>query len=45
MNLLWDRAIAAARARAVVHDGPWFHLSTPADLAEAEAILNAGLPG
>ena len=45
MNLLWDRAIAATRARAVVHDGPWFHLSTPADLAEAEAILNAGLPG
>ncbi|HJS85223.1 MAG TPA: nucleotidyltransferase family protein [Acetobacteraceae bacterium] len=45
MNLLWDRAIAAGRARAVVHDGPWFHLSTPADLAEAEAILNAGLPG
>jgi len=45
MNLLWDRAITAARARAVVHDGPWFHLSTPADLAEAEAILNAGLPG
>ncbi len=45
MNLLWDIAIAAGRARAVVHDGPWFHLSTPADLAEAEAILNAGLPG
>ncbi len=45
MNLLWDYAIGAGRARAVVHDGPWFHLSTPADLAEAEAILNAGLPG
>jgi MurNAc alpha-1-phosphate uridylyltransferase len=45
MNVLWDRAIAAGRARAVVHDGPWFHLSTPTDLAEAEAILNAGLPG
>ncbi len=45
MNLLWDRAMTAGRARAVVHDGSWFHLSTPADLAEAEAILNAGLPG
>ena len=37
MNLLWDRAIAAGRLRAVVHDGLWFHLSTPADLAEAES--------
>jgi MurNAc alpha-1-phosphate uridylyltransferase len=39
MNLLWDRAIAAGRLRAVVHDGLWFHLSTPADLAEAESFL------
>lgn len=39
MNLLWDRAIAADRLRAVVHDGPWYHLSTPADLAEAETNL------
>lgn len=39
MNLLWDRAIAADRVRAVVHDGPWFHLSTPADLTETETIL------
>jgi hypothetical protein len=23
----------------VVHDGIWFHLSTPADLAEAEQVL------
>ena len=36
MNLAWDRAIAADRVRAVVHDGLWFHLSTPADLADAE---------
>jgi MurNAc alpha-1-phosphate uridylyltransferase len=38
-NLLWDRAIAAGRLRAVVHDGVWLHLSTPADLAEAEEAL------
>jgi MurNAc alpha-1-phosphate uridylyltransferase len=38
-NLLWDRAIAAGRLRAVVHDGLWLHLSTPADLAEAEEVL------
>ncbi len=40
-NVLWDRAIAAGRAEAIVHDGLWFHLSTPADLAEAEARLAA----
>ena len=40
MNVLWDRAIAADRLRAVVHDGPWFHLSTPRDLADAETILH-----
>jgi MurNAc alpha-1-phosphate uridylyltransferase len=41
MNLLWDRAIAAQRLRAVVHDGLWYHLSTPADLAAAQATLAA----
>jgi MurNAc alpha-1-phosphate uridylyltransferase len=40
MNLLWDRAIAADRARAVVHDGLWFHLSTPGDLSDAESVLH-----
>ena len=39
MNLAWDRAMAAGRLRAVVHDGLWFHLSTPADLADAEYSL------
>jgi len=39
LNLLWDRAIAAGRLLAVVHDGLWFHLSTPADLSEAESNL------
>jgi MurNAc alpha-1-phosphate uridylyltransferase len=39
MNLIWDRAIAAGRLRAIVHDGLWFHLSTPPDLARAEAEL------
>ncbi len=38
-NLVWDRAIEAGRLFALVHDGPWFHLSTPADLAEAEHLL------
>jgi MurNAc alpha-1-phosphate uridylyltransferase len=44
-NLLWDRAIASGRAQAVVHDGLWFHLSTPEDLAEAEMRLCAGETG
>ena len=45
MNRAWDIALAAGRLRAVVHDGIWFHLSTPADLAEAEAILQARVTG
>jgi MurNAc alpha-1-phosphate uridylyltransferase len=40
MNLLWDRALAAGRCGAVVHDGLWFHLSTPEDLAQAQGMLD-----
>jgi MurNAc alpha-1-phosphate uridylyltransferase len=43
MNRAWDVALAAGRLRAVVHDGIWFHLSTPPDLVEAEQILEAGI--
>ena len=45
MNRLWDRAIATARLTALVHDGLWFHLSTPADLTEAETRLHWGQTG
>jgi N-acetyl-alpha-D-muramate 1-phosphate uridylyltransferase len=45
MNDVWDRALAAGRLRAVVHDGLWFHLSRPEDLAEAEYALAAQLTG
>ena len=45
MNRAWDDALATGRLRAVVHDGIWFHLSTPADLAEAEQILEARVTG
>jgi N-acetyl-alpha-D-muramate 1-phosphate uridylyltransferase len=45
MNRAWDSALAAGRLRAVVHDGIWFHLSTPPDLAEAEQILEARITG
>jgi MurNAc alpha-1-phosphate uridylyltransferase len=45
MNLAWDRAMETGRLRAVVHDGLWFHLSTPADLADAESRLHARATG
>jgi MurNAc alpha-1-phosphate uridylyltransferase len=45
MNKAWDKALEAGRLRAVVHDGIWFHLSTPIDLAEAEQILEARFTG
>jgi MurNAc alpha-1-phosphate uridylyltransferase len=45
MNLAWDRALEHGRLRGVVHDGLWFHLSTPADLSEAESLLHARQTG
>ncbi len=45
MNAVWDRAIAAGRLAAVVHDGLWFHLSRPPDLEEAEHQLAAQITG
>jgi len=45
MNQVWDRAMEAGRLRAVVHDGLWYHLSRPEDLAEAEFALVAQLTG
>ncbi len=45
MNAAWDRAIAARRVVAVVHDGLWFHMTSPADLAAAEHALAAQMTG
>lgn len=39
MNVLYDRALADGRLFGLVHDGDWFHVGTPAALAEAETIL------
>ncbi len=39
LNLLFDRAAAARRLYAMVHDGEWFHVGTPAALAAAEAAM------
>jgi len=40
LNLLWDRAIAAGRVGALVHDGEWFHVGTRSGLAATEARLD-----
>ena len=39
----WMRAIGAGRLFGLVHDGAWFHLSTPPDLQRAEEALDKGL--
>lgn len=39
LNLLYDWALADGRLHGLVHDGDWFHVGTPAALAEAEARL------
>jgi len=41
LNRCFDRALAAGRLHGLVHDGRWFHLSTPADLARTERVLAA----
>lgn len=43
LNTLYDRAMEAGRLYGLVHDGAWFHLSTPRDLDRAETMLRAGM--
>lgn len=43
LNLVYDRAMENGRLYGLVHDGAWFHLSTPRDLARAETMLRAGI--
>lgn len=38
-NLLWDRAIAAGRCFGAVHQGLWFDIGRPENIAKAEAML------
>ncbi len=42
LNLLYDRAIEAGRLYGLRHDGEWYHVSTPGQLAEVEARLAHG---
>lgn len=44
LNRLYDRAMEEGRLYGLVHDGAWFHLSTPRDLERAERLLRAGMP-
>jgi MurNAc alpha-1-phosphate uridylyltransferase len=39
LNRIYDAALAAGRLRGVVHDGEWYHVSTPEGLALVEARL------
>ncbi len=41
LNLLYDRAIERGRLFGVLHDGKWFHVGTPEDLAVAETYMQA----
>lgn len=40
LNALWNRAIAAGRLEALIHDGEWFHVGTPQGLAASENRLS-----
>jgi MurNAc alpha-1-phosphate uridylyltransferase len=41
MNRLWDEALEKGRLNAIIHDGVWLHLTTPADIDRAEELLAA----
>ena len=41
LNLIYDRAEAAGRLHAIVHDGEWFHVGTPDGLAATRARLSS----
>jgi len=43
-RLIWDRAEATGRLYGLIHDGEWFHVGTPADLAATEQWFEAGKP-
>ena len=41
LNVLWDKAEAAGRLHAIQHDGEWYHVGTPEELAAAESAMSA----
>ncbi len=42
VNRSWTRAAGRGRLHGLVHDGAWFHISSPPDLARAERTLRDG---
>lgn len=42
LNILYDRAIEAGRLFGIRHDGEWYHVSTPQQLAEVESRIARG---
>ena len=38
-NLIWDRLLESERLYGMRHDGLWFHVGTPASIAEVEERL------
>ena len=45
LNLLYDRAEATGRLHGMRHDGDWYHVGTPGELAMTEAELGGGRAG
>lgn len=45
LNLLYDRAEAAGRLYGIRHDGAWYHVGTPRELAATEVELGNGQAG
>lgn len=41
MNLLWDQALRKRRLYGHVHEGEWFHISTPQDINKYEPMIES----
>lgn len=39
MNKVWDKALAAGRMKAIIHDGAWYHVGTPEAVSATEQLL------
>lgn len=44
LNIVYDKAASGGRLFGLVHDGDWFHVGTPADLAATERAFDRRIP-
>lgn len=44
INLLWDRILKKGRLYGYVHEGEWFHMSTPQDITKYEPMIETVTP-